>query len=351
MYGIAVYYAVVAFTSRSERHIYQGVAAFLVCGLAVAILALLGVSWPDKVPIFTEITERLPRLVHLDSAPAGFSPNQVAGTLLWVLPVNVALAGAGLSGTSLFRSETRRRRWLVVIVGLCCLAMLVTFLLTQSRSGLAGLIAALAIMVLAPRLRGLTLILAGLIVAILLIAALWVMPLTRSLSGSTIYSQSDSAAAGAVASSLDTLDVRVEIWSRALYGLEDFPLTGMGVGTFRRVAPALYPLFLVSPSADIAHAHNHLLQAGLDLGMPGLIAYLALWLLTAVMLWHSWKLRRDKWQGALIIGYAGSMAGYFTYGMTDAVALGAKPGFIYWLALGLIAGQHRWLAEIRQPAG
>ena len=81
--------------------------------------------------------------------------------------------------------------------------------------------------------------------------------------------------------SLRTLGGRAEIWSRALYVIEDFPLTGMGMNTFRRVMPVLYPTTPIGSNdaliEDVGHAHNHLLQAALDLGLPGLIAYLAIW--------------------------------------------------------------------------
>jgi len=72
------------------------------------------------------------------------------------------------------------------------------------------------------------------------------------------------------------LDGRVEIWSRAIYGIRDFSFTGMGLGTFRHIVPMVYPLFSVSPDLDVGHAHNELLQAGVDLGIPGLIAFIAL---------------------------------------------------------------------------
>lgn len=52
------------------------------------------------------------------------------------------------------------------------------------------------------------------------------------------------------------LEARVEIWSRAVYAIQDFPFTGCGLGTFRRIVPILYPLFLISSDADIGHAHN-----------------------------------------------------------------------------------------------
>ena len=85
---------------------------------------------------------------------------------------------------------------------------------------------------------------------------------------------------------INSLEGRREIWSRAIYGLEDFPLTGMGMNSFRRVVHILYPLFLIAPTVDIAHAHNQWLQTGLDLGLPGLIATLALWLGTVHILWR-----------------------------------------------------------------
>jgi putative inorganic carbon (HCO3(-)) transporter len=147
------------------------------------------------------------------------------------------------------------------------------------------------------------------------------------------------------------VESRLEIWTRARYGLEDFPFTGIGLGTFRRLAPLLYPLFLVSPDRDIAHAHNHLLQTGLDLGLPGLITYLALWLLAGAMLWRSWHRKQNVWQCALVIGLAGALVGHFVYGLTDAVALGASPGFIFWLSLGLISGMHHLLTRSELTTG
>jgi putative inorganic carbon (HCO3(-)) transporter len=103
----------------------------------------------------------------------------------------------------------------------------------------------------------------------------------------------------------------------------------------------LYPLFTIPPDVDFAHAHNHLLQVALDLGLPGLIAYLSLWLTSAVMLHRIWSCSQG-WEGRLwVLGLGGSMLGYFIYGLTDAVALGAKPGFLWWYLLGLIAALHR----------
>src|SRR6185503_13930860 len=132
---------------------------------------------------------------------------------------------------------------------------------------------------------------------------------------------------------------RLEVWSRGLQGLADFPL-GMGMNNFRRVMPILYPALGVSPTKDIAHAHNHLLQAGLDLGMPGLIAYLALWLVAGFLLYQVVSGSGARFYKVIALGLVGSFIAYFIYGITDAVALGAKPGFVFWWALGLVVATY-----------
>jgi O-antigen ligase len=91
--------------------------------------------------------------------------------------------------------------------------------------------------------------------------------------------------------SLNSLQGRLELWSRAIYGIQDFPFTGMGMNTFRKLVHMRYPLFLTSPNVDIAHAHNEFLQAALDLGIPGLIAFIAIylggfWMLPATCILH-----------------------------------------------------------------
>jgi O-antigen ligase len=162
---------------------------------------------------------------------------------------------------------------------------------------------------------------------------------------------------------LYTLESRIEIWSRAVSAIRDFAFTGMGMNTFRLLVHRLYPLYTVALGRDIAHAHNLWLQAALDLGVPGLVAYAALWLGAAVMLAGIWRAASeseaagpaaktdggaagrglaDLWPAsfghAIAAGLGGGLLSHFVYGLTDAVTLGAKPGVVWWLMLGLIAG-------------
>jgi putative inorganic carbon (HCO3(-)) transporter len=153
----------------------------------------------------------------------------------------------------------------------------------------------------------------------------------------------ESPGAAEQSGALNTLESRVEIWSRALYGIQDFPFTGMGMNLFRRVVPLLYPLFTVSPDIDIVHAHNEFLQAALDLGVPGLIAFAAIYLGAAWMLRRIWVnagygLLAPRLTRALALGLGSGLAGHLVYGLFDAVALGARPGALFWILLGLIGG-------------
>jgi hypothetical protein len=81
----------------------------------------------------------------------------------------------------------------------------------------------------------------------------------------------------------------------------------------------------------------------LDLGLPGLTAYLAL---TGTALWIGLRLAltpqsRSGYEGSpyrwLALGIVGSLVAFHVYGLTDAIALGAKPGVAYWMLLALAA--------------
>jgi putative inorganic carbon (HCO3(-)) transporter len=131
---------------------------------------------------------------------------------------------------------------------------------------------------------------------------------------------------------------RLEIWARAVAALRDFPLTGVGLGAFRAIVHAVYPLYLIPPDYDIAHAHNFFLQAGLDFGLFGLIAVVALYLLAAVQCSALWRTRLFAEHQAWGLGLLAALLGQAVYSLADAVAMGSKPNLLLWWLLGLIFG-------------
>jgi len=331
VFAVAVYYAVVEYAD-SPRRLWIAVGAFLLAGLALSVVGLLGVAWSSKFPILTALTSRLPRLIMgLPGAESGLSGNELAGTLEWfVLPAWAMAVWTARRPSEGFRPGARK--WVVLALGLVAAMTTGTLVLTQSRGGIIGMAAGMLLLLLMSGRRW-RLIVWG-VVAVVVIVTVWLGP-ARVWDAVTNEGTALTTVAG-----------RMEVWSRALYGIQDFPFTGMGMNTFRRIVPVLYPLFTVSPDVDIAHAHNHLLQAALDLGVPGLIAYLALWLLAVVMIVQIWRSRAPAGQRVLALGISAGLLAYFVYGLSDVVALGAKPGVVWWWLLALLTADWRLAQEV-----
>lgn len=237
-------------------------------------------------------------------------PNVLAGALVLIIPLSLSVL--------LDRKEHGRR---VFFFCLLATAMMSTaFLLTQSRGGVLGL--STAIVTLSSfRFRRFK------IIAILGCVA--------SISG--LYLAGPQAAAEWLSKgeSFQGIAGRLEIWQASLIAVADFPFTGIGIGTFTTVIPLLYPLSF--PIESYPHAHNLFLQIGLDLGLPGLIAYLALLINLFVMLIITLRSAHSTpLQHTLAIGAAGSLVGMLVHGLLDAVTWGTKLSFLPWMLFALI---------------
>jgi putative inorganic carbon (HCO3(-)) transporter len=330
--AVAVYYAVIEYAD-SPRHLWIATGVFLLTGLALSVVGLLGVAWSSKFEFLTALTSRLPRLITgLPGAESGLSGNELAGALEWiVLPAWTMVVWMAWQPSVRLRPGARRR--VVLALGLVAAMTTGTLVLTQSRGGIIGMATGMLLLLLMAGRRW-QLIVWG-VAVVVVIVTVWLGP-ARVWDAVTNEGTALTTVAG-----------RLEVWSRALYGIQDFPFTGMGMNTFRRIVPVLYPLFMVSPDVDIAHAHNHLLQAALDLGIPGLIAYLALWLLAIVMSVQIWRSRAPDGQRVLALGISAGLLAYFVYGFTDVVTLGSKPGVVWWWLLALLTADWR-LAQEKQ---
>lgn len=329
LYGIALYFAIVAFARRSSRPFHLALAAYMLLALAVAATALVATNWQAKLPLISAIIPRLP------SVAGAINPNYLAGALLWLAPIPLILLLTFPTYARPLRAQNGALRAAALLLFLLAtsLFLLAVLLLSQSRSGLLGLTAMLlfAVTVLLrrrPILRA-ALAISGLAIAILALSLLPTAFWVQLLGVSDVASLAEPATLG--------LDSRIEIWQRAIYLIQDFPLTGAGMNTFDPVVRRLYPLFIAGPDSPINHAHNHLLQAGVDLGIPGLIAYLAIWFGAAAMLRDVWRAASNPWYRALTLAFAAALLGHFIWGLAEAIPLGGRPGFIFWYLLALLA--------------
>ncbi len=353
--GFAVFHAFVRM-GEWRAGWWLGSSGLLVGGTSVALLGLLGTEWSHKFSFLAPVLVALPiRITGLPGAESGLHPNEVAGALLWVIPYSLALCIAWSFGFvhsgghwRVNRRQSLLHAVVLILLGGASLLMAGVFILTQSRGGFIALGATLLLMLLVAGRESRRLVIGVILVALVIGALSYIYVGPDRLKGLAF----GSSAGAEQALSLDTLEGRIEVWSRAIYGIQDFPFTGMGMNTFRTVVNVLYPLFLVSPEVDIGHAHNEFLQVALDLGIPGLIAFIALYLGAFWMLFQTWRHARyrlldyEVWGSnlpivALVLGLGGGLLAHMLYGLTDAVALGAKPGVLFWMLLGLIVGLYQ----------
>jgi len=344
LFGVAIYYAIVGLVSEAGKPIKWVLIAYSAAGLLLALVGLLGTDWSSKFNFLASLQTRLPTFLKgLPGAENGINPNETAGALLWVLPVQLALVRATWSRR--FR-DTRVGR--VVLVGTIIMAVVSggVLILAESRGALAGLALGILVLLAAflPRTRA-VLIAGGVLVAIAIVVTLYLGP--ANIANEVLGSVGTGFGTGDLFRSVQS---RAEIWSRALYGIQDFPLTGMGMNTFRVLMPALYPSSF-PPGIDQAHAHNNMLQVALDLGLPGLVAYTALWLVSIALVVEVWRHSRVDWIRWMAGGIGAGMAAYSLFGLTDTVTLGAKPGVFFWgLAALLVAAWQQVKPAIKPQA-
>lgn len=327
--GIGLFYAVVGFI-QAPKQLYQVMSVVLV-GVAIFLgIVVVGSSWGNKIAALQQISTRLPSLLHgLPGADTGFHPAEVGGTLTWL----VFLPAAVIIG--LWTQHRMRRSWpWLAALGVLTCALLAALVLTQSRSAWLGVVAGAGVMLWLLGRWGRVALGVGAIALLILLAA-GVPNRLLSNGAPSLVAATDQAVFD------PSLIDRTEIWSRAIYGLQDFPFTGMGLGTFRYVMPVLYPLFSVNPDVDLGHAHNEWLQAGVDVGLAGLVAFIALQGLSLALAYRAFRMAWPIMVRWLMAGVLAGLIAHSVFGLTDAVALGAKPGVFLWILLGLTAAVWR----------
>jgi putative inorganic carbon (HCO3(-)) transporter len=140
---------------------------------------------------------------------------------------------------------------------------------------------------------------------------------------------------------VDSLAVRQEIWMRSVWAIQDFPYTGIGIGAFPTVAPQLYPFFSFVANEAIPHAHNLVLQVGMDLGIPGLLAFLLILVQALLAAARATTRASDGWNRYVAAGSFAALLGVLIHGVVDATLWGTRPALLMWwlIATALAAGR------------
>jgi putative inorganic carbon (HCO3(-)) transporter len=308
--GIGLFYAIVNW-SRSAMRLRLLIVVMMLTGLALAIMAPFTVTWSNsKLPFIPDFLYARFTLLVSDTT----HPNVMGGYLSILLPISMAVMIFN------WKQLSWSNRVFVVIITVIMSGFLI---LTKSRGAwLAFGAIVLLIILLRWRWGWLTLPASG-IASVIVLYSVGITRVLETLSYNDAF---------------NGIEGRLEIWSRAIYMIQDFPFTGIGMGSFMRVADTLYPFFLMGPG-KIVHAHNLFLQIAVDLGLPGLIAWLAIFVLVIVAAWQVYKLGKvehNGWVAGLGAGFLGSQLALTIHGITDAVTWGlVRPAPLIWALWGV----------------
>ena len=324
--GLAGLYGLVNW-ARDRARLLQAAAVLVAGGVGLALLAPVVVDWnrAKSMLIPASIYEPFPLLV---SDPV--HPNIMAALMVLLFPLSLAwFLAPGLSGPRWRRVGKR------LVLGAASLLMGLILLLTKSRGGyIAGAVGGLLVILLSVRKRWvffLTLVLTLVVIGV----GVWF--LVGMGMGVGMESQPPELVEGAV--DPGTWAFRQRVWQAALWMLADFPFTGVGMGLFNDVASLLYAF----QSPQNPSAHNLYLQAGVDLGIPGLIAYLAVLMLTLWMAGaavRKFARKRDSALCAVAVGALAGMVALMVHGLVDVAVWNTRAAFIPWAVMGLVVGLH-----------
>ncbi len=320
LFGALLFYAAVALM-KTERTVWLGLQALMAVGIG---LALIGVVDMDLYPEF-----KFGRVVlavisvprhhwNLPGAEAGVSANALAGVLLLAAPLVLVMLW-GPIGT-----RGRGAAWLERLALLAgALVLVAVVFLSQSYSAWIALPLSLWLIGLNRKWK-----LVSLMGALVVGLSIWTIdPLRESLAPTRASSGISVKIAG-----------RYPYWAAGLDAMRSHPIFGLGLNTLRLDPRIGYVR---------AHAHNQFITTGAELGVPGLIAYLAMLVGASWMAWDVARHARIRWMRTAAGGLIAGQLAFHMFGLGDAIPLGTKVGVLFWVSLALIAAMHRFTVSER----
>ena len=322
--GLVLYWAIARFP-RLTRDL------LLVAGLlSLGTLALSLVAGLAIIPRRHALLSAIAPLAWLKAQlPLRLNGNVVAAALLLLIPLSLAQLLWAQEPSS-WRDGLRL---LLALLAVCVAVAVMP--LTKSQAAIAALAVAVALLLLlrSPRM-GLALVGFGALAALILVLVTgWDTIAGRYLGEWTGI----------------RLAVRTEIYDRALLLIANYPLTGVGLGCYEPTVRELYPLFYM-PGATQTSSHNLLLQVAVDLGIPGLLAYLLLLghAIRAAILAIRDKAAQSPLHTAMASACLVCFVTLLLHGLLDCAQWANKLRFLTWGVMGLAVALQRF-GDTHQP--
>jgi putative inorganic carbon (HCO3(-)) transporter len=327
--GVALFMLIVNYV-RTPQRLHLSILGLVVLAIGISLMGLIGTDWPENklfsIPLIYDVLPKVLDSVPRSTSGGGIHANILGGSLTFLVPLLASLIwdNGAFDDTNILkgkRTNSQNKRYDKIIIVFILIITGFILLLTQSRGAYLGTAVGLLALAIWKDRRFLWLI------PILVVTAIVVGFVTAEGDFSYLVDLFDLNAG-------DTLPGRLEIWRRALYLIQDFPITGSGIGTFGELTNALYPYFTAGVP-QIPHTHNTLLAVAVDLGLPALILYSALLSCFTAMIWCTYKTAQPLTR-VLLIGLGCGLLAHQVFGLMDAYTLGTKLGFVMWIYFGLV---------------
>jgi len=314
VYGVVIFFTLVG-ALKTPKRVKSAIIIFLMAGLLLAIVGTLGRLDPVK-QVFPLIDSIIPKLPHINfglrGAEGGVNPNPLGGILLLFIPIGMILIYLLTKmGNGYLHLWMKRLSLIAIIILLIVQALAVYY----SNSFGTWFSLALALWLMGEWKRTLK----SVIVIILLIIAIGFslkMSEPKKILNNGIFIRMNKS-----------VEDRASIWNNAMEVVKTHPILGIGMDQLRRTSKFTY---------DLSHAHNQFLHTAAELGLPGLIAYLAILIGIFQMAAEVRKSALPEWMRLTSRGLGTGIFAFTLFGMVDAIPLGAKPGIFFWISLAMI---------------
>jgi O-antigen ligase len=258
-------------------------------------------------------------------------PDALAAYLVIAIPVTAALV--------VFCKNALR---LVALAALA--AMVVAFLLTHSRSGDIGLVAAVLVFLfgawdgarawLGGRRQRVTIVV---VVVVLVLAVAVIPPARHQVSRAWHHETSATATTGD-----RDIGARIDMWRVAVRIIGDHPVLGTGPETYPEEFPTYSPVVLSPRSARyfsyyrVESPHDEVLRLAVGGGIPTALAYLFFLGAVALTLWRTLRRTKDAALRLAMVAMLSAAVGYFVTDCFNSTEISG--GWLFWTLLGAAVG-------------
>ncbi len=316
VYGIFLFYALVSLL-KTQGLIKKAVVLFMVGSVVFAVFGFLGTMSMGEgevkhIAVLPMLRQQLPSVdFNLTGAKKGFNPNPVGGILVLVIPLFIVFSFWYRKGN---KNLVDKNRFVFPLLLVSLFFQLLVLLFTLSRGSWIALLSSSLILLylFIGDKKKYAIITTGAIVFflisyIVLIGPQDIKPSSREIGG--------------------TIVKRNTIWTIGVESIGKHPLFGAGLNRIRLRPDIGY---------ELSHTHNHLIHTAAELGIPAVIAYMAILIGAGYMCVRVWKREKSGWLKMAVLGLGWGQVAHLIFGIGDSVPLGAKPGIVFWVSIAMI---------------